>query len=281
MCEHEKKRAGFAGEAARVVDLTKMERRDMVRLLASGSLALFVANCSANPETGRSQLVLVDEGSLAKMSLDAWAEQKAKTPVSRDPALNARLTRVGQKIAEAAGRQNQPWEFVVFDTPEKNAFVLPGNKVGFYKGLMELATNDDQIAVVLGHEVAHVTNRHAAERFSQGTLAQVGLVGANVLASSRISNDQTAQLAVAAVGIGLQYGLLMPYSRLQETEADLVGLDYMHRAGYRTPEAINFWQAMGQQGGARPPAFLSTHPDPLQRIEAIKRHINTRGYAVV
>lgn len=265
-----------------LVDLASMPRRDIIRGLAFGSLALVAPGCATNPETGRSQLLLVDEGQLVQMSLSAWDDQKKKTPISRDPGLNARLTRVGRRIADASGRGAQPWEFVVFDTPEKNAFVLPGNKVGFYRGLMEIADKDDHVATVLGHEVGHVTGRHAAERYSQNTAAQLGLgVGAAVVGGSAQSG-QTQQLAMAALGLGVQVGLLLPFSRAQESEADQLGIDYMHRAGYDVRESLVFWQRMAaSSGGSRPPQLLSTHPDPVNRMQALRTYINARGYAQV
>jgi predicted Zn-dependent protease len=253
-----------------------------LRALATGSLVLLAPACETNELTGRQQFIgLASEQQLVQLSFSAWEEQKAKTPISRDPALNARLQRVGQRIAAAAGRQNQNWEFVVFDSPEKNAFVLPGNKVGFYKGLMQIADSDDQIAAVMGHEVGHVTGRHALERFSQGTAAQLGLAVGGAVAGSAIENQQIRTLTLAAVGLGVQVGVLLPFSRLQESEADRIGVDYMQAAGYDVRQSITFWQRMNQQGGSRPPQWLSTHPDPVERMNSLRAYINARGYAVV
>jgi predicted Zn-dependent protease len=272
---------GHEVAAPKLVDLTNWKRRDVFRAVAAGSLMLLAPGCATNPETGRSQLMLVDEGSLSRLAFDAWQEQKAQTPISRDAGLNSRLRNVGQRIAQSSGRGDQPWEFVVFDTPEKNAFVLPGNKVGFYRGLMEISDRDDHIGTVLGHEVGHVTGRHAGERFSQNMAAQLGLLAGQAYIGTRDMSSQTKQLAMAGLGLGVQVGLLMPFSRQQELEADLLGIDYMHRAGYDVRQAIPFWERMAGSGGRRPPEFLSTHPDPTTRIQAIRQHINNRGYAVV
>jgi predicted Zn-dependent protease len=270
---------------AQIVDLAKMPRRDLLRALASGSLVVLapaaVTACATNPETGRSQFAMVGDGEMAQLAASAWNEQKQKTPISRDPRLNAQLNRVGDRIKRAAGRENQPWEFVVFDTNEKNAFVLPGNKVGFYRGLMELSENDDQIATVLGHEVGHVTGRHAAERMSQQLAAQGGMQIGGAIIGGQISNPQTARMATQALGLGVQVGLLLPYSRLQESEADRLGVDYMHRAGYDVRQSLRFWERMNQSGGSRPPQILSTHPDPVNRMNELRAYINARGYAVV
>jgi predicted Zn-dependent protease len=258
-----------------LVDLRTLSRRDIVLGLASGSLVL--AGCETNAVTGRSQFTAFAPGDaqLAAMALDSWTEQKRTTPISRDPALNARLQRVGRRIAGVSGLTSVQWEFVVFDKPEKNAFVLPGGKVGFYKGLMDIARKDDHIAAVMGHEVGHVQARHAAERYSQQVGAQLAMAGAQV----GLQNAQNANAWLAALGLGAQVGILLPYSRLQESEADRVGVDNMHRAGYDVREAVYFWEIMAQQGGARPPTILSTHPSPQGRMQELRAYINARGYA--
>jgi predicted Zn-dependent protease len=262
-------------KGARLVDLSRMGRRDIILGLAGGTLLL--TGCETNAVTGRSQFTAFAPGDaqLAAMALTSWNEQKAKTPISRDPAANARLQRVGQRIANVSGLTNVQWEFVVFDKPEKNAFVLPGGKVGFYKGLMDIAPKDDHIAAVVGHEVGHVQGKHAAERYSQQVGAQLGMTAAQVgLAGSRNSNAW-----LAALGLGAQVGILLPYSRLQEAEADRVGVDNMHRAGYDVREAVAFWEIMSREGGARPPQILSTHPDPANRMAELRAYINQKGYA--
>src|SRR5262249_33629843 len=146
----------------------------------------------------------------------------------------ARLERVGMRVVTAAGRGNQPWEFRLFDSVEKNAFVLPANKVGFYRGLYEICEKDDWIACVLGHETGHVTGRHAAERYSREMVTQMGLQMAGAAINSNIAR--------AALGMGAQVGLSLPFSREQEAEADIIGIRYMHDAGYDVREAIPFWQ---------------------------------------
>jgi predicted Zn-dependent protease len=269
------------GAAPRLVDLSKMPRRDLVRGLASGAILVAggsaLAGCATNRETGRSQFMLVDDGMLASMALDAWQEEKSKTPISRDRVANERLRRVGERVALAANRPNDPWEFVVFDKPEKNAFVLPGGKVGFYRGLIDISDRDDHIACVLGHEVGHVTGRHAAERFSLQMGGQLALLGAGMAAGDM--DPQTRGIAMQALGLGLTFGVILPYSRNHESEADKLGLNYMYNAGYQPRQAITFWQRMSADNrGARPPEFLSTHPDPETRIRDIEAHINNMGW---
>lgn len=256
-----------------LVDLATLKRRDVLVGLASGTLLL--AGCETNAVTGRSQFTAFAPGDaqLAAMALDAWSEQKRTTPISRDPALNARLQRVGTRIANVSGLQNVQWEFVVFDKPDKNAFVLPGGKVGFYKGLMDISTKDDHIATVLGHEVGHVQGRHAAERYSQGVAAQLGT------AVAQQTGVGASQLGMAALGLGLQVGVLLPFSRAQESEADRIGVDNMQRAGYDVREAVRFWEIMAQQNTSRGPTLLSTHPSPEGRMAELRAYITQRGYA--
>lgn len=258
-----------------LVDLSKLKRRDVILGLASGSLLL--ASCETNAVTGRNQFVGLAPGDqqLAAMALDSWSKQKASTPISRDPRLNAQLQRVGQKISAVSGLTNVQWEFVVFDKDDKNAFVLPGGKVGFYRGLMQLAENDDQIAAVMGHEVGHVQARHAAERYSQQTGSSI-LMGA---AQIGLQGSQNSNAWMAALGLGTQVGILLPYSRLQETEADRVGVDNMHKAGYDVRQAVRFWEIMEAGGAARAPTILSTHPSPQGRMAELRAYINQRGYA--
>jgi predicted Zn-dependent protease len=256
----------------KLVDVSKMDRRDLLRGLASGTIVL-VAGCATNPETGRSQLILIDESQLQQASLQAWSQMRQQVPAWTNATAQRRLETVGRRTVNAAGRGNQAWEFVLFDSPQKNAFVLPGGQVGFYRGLYEICERDDWIATVLGHEVGHVTGRHAAERYSREAATQTALQAAG----TRINS----QLAMAALGLGAQVGLSLPFSRSQESEADILGIQYMQRAGYDPRESIPFWQRMQQRGGSRPPEFISTHPDPDNRIQRLRDYINARGWGPV
>lgn len=270
MCQHH---SDGADAAPRIVEVSKLDRRHLLRALATGSLVILAPGCATNPVTGRSQLLLVDEGALMGAAQQAWQEQMRKERVSTNPALNQRTRRVGQRIVSAAGRGGEPWEFVVFDSDQVNAFVLPGGKVGVYRGLLQLAASDAELAAVLGHEVAHVTLRHAAERASQQTLGQ--------LAGQVAGQSGLSPTMAGVLGLGIQYGVLFPYSRTQEAEADRVGVDYMHAAGFDVRDSITLWEKMARQGGSRPPQFLSTHPDPVNRIQDLRQYINSRGYALV
>lgn len=263
MCEH------HAPVGARPSGGPQLDRRVLLGGLGASSLAL-VAGCVTNTETGRQQLILIDEAQLQQASLQAWAQMRQQVPAWRNPAAQQRLANVGTRIVTAAGRGRQRWEFVLFDSNQKNAFVLPGGQVGFYRGLYEICERDDHMATVLGHEVGHVTGRHAAERYSREVATQTALQ----VAGTQINS----QIAMAALGLGAQVGLSLPFSREQESEADILGLRYMHSAGYDVHQAIPFWQRMQSSGGSRPPEFLSTHPDPANRIERIRAYIQSQGW---
>lgn len=269
MCEQQD---GAHAAGARLVDVSKMDRRDLLRGLASGTLVL-VAGCATNEVTGREQFIIIDESQLQQASLQAWSQMRTQTPTWRNNAAQARLESVGRRIVQAAGRGSQSWEFVLFDSNDKNAFVLPGGQVGYYRGLYELSSDEDHIATVLGHEVGHVTGRHAAERYSREAATQTALQ----VAGSQINS----QLAMAALGLGAQVGLSLPFSREQEAEADIIGLRYMRSAGFDVRESIQLWTLMRQSGGARSPEFLSTHPDPDNRIERLRGYINQQGWGPV
>lgn len=254
-----------------------LSRRELLQGLAAGSVVA-VSGCATNPVTGRSQLIVVSNAQLAQLSAASWDQLKQKTPVSRDRRLNRQLSRVGGKITQAAGQGGQRWQYAVFDSEQKNAFVLPGRQVGFYRGIMELAENDDQIATVLGHEVGHVTGRHSAERVSQTIVSQVGLTAVNVaLAANDVKYG--GQIS-AALGVGVQFGILLPYSRRHELEADKLGVNYMIAAGYNPRQSVRFWERMAAEsrGKPRPPEFLSTHPSPETRIAELDAYIRRRGY---
>lgn len=250
-------------------EASPMDRRTLLRGAAAGAAVLAVSGCATNPETGRSQLIgLISESELQQASLQAWAQQVQREPTWTNRVAQARLERVGQRIVTAAGRGNQRWEFRLFDSDEKNAFVLPANKVGFYRGLYEICDVDDYIATVLGHETGHVTGRHAQERYSREMATQTALQVAGTQVNS--------QVLMAALGLGAQVGLSLPFSREQESEADILGINYMHRAGYDPNQAIPFWQRMQEGGGSRPPEFMSTHPDPANRVARIRAYIQQR-----
>lgn len=230
---------------------------------ATIGLVLAVAACQQAPITGRQQLILLPESQDAEMGLEAYQEIKQESRISRDPELNRRVQEVGRRIAAVSPHPEWNWEFTVFDNDEPNAFALPGGKVGVNTGLFKVAENDDQLAAVMGHEVAHAIARHGAERMSQGMLAQ----GLGAVAVGGGINPQIVEIAAQAATLGV----ILPYSRTQEAEADHIGLLYSAAAGYDPREAITLWQNFDKLGGDRPPEFLSTHPAPGSRIDNLQQ----------
>ena len=236
-------------------------RRTIRTALAGLSIGFALVACEQAPVTGRQQLILLPESQDAQMGLEAYQQIKQESKVARNPELNRRVQEVGRRIAEASPHPEWEWEFTLFENPEPNAFALPGGKVGVNTGLFKVAENDDQLAAVIGHEVAHAIARHGAERMSQGMLTQFGVAALGVA-----TNTTYAQLAAQAATLGV----ILPYSRTQEAEADHIGLLYMAEAGYDPREAVTLWQNFDKLGGERPPEFLSTHPAPGSRIDNLQ-----------
>ena len=243
-----------------------------MRLLPLLLLALALGGCQTAPVTGRSQFIVVDESEVASLSAGEFAKMK-KLP--NDPRL-AKVREIGLKVVAAARRDDRAgvlppvakWEFAVIDDKSPNAFAMPGGKIGFNVGMFPYAPTDDDIAVILGHEVAHVICRHGAERVSQ----QMGVAAAVALTdeATKKKDAKTRQAWVTAIGLGSQLGVLLPYSRGHESEADHLGLLFMARAGYDPERAPAFWQRFSAIGGSRPPEFLSTHPADATRVKQLQ-----------
>lgn len=274
-CQHTKVDENSVVTLDTSINPIRMDRRQIMMGIAAGSIVAFTG-CAYNEQLGRNQLMLVSDGQMASLSSRAWSDMKKKQKISRNPKYNNRLRSVGKKITTAANMQNMNWEYVAFESKQKNAFVLPGGKVGFYTGMMDFLDNDAQLAAIMGHEVGHVRARHGAERYSQGLASQVGMTAAQVaVAASDVSYGAPL---VQALGLGLQFGVLLPYSRSHELEADSIGLNYMTKAGYNPHQSVALWQKMASEGGSRPPEFMSTHPDPTTRIAALRQQIARMGY---
>lgn len=271
-----------------------MPRRKMLQALAAGGAVAAgssMTGCSTNPETGRKQFVGFAPGDLSNAAAASWNEMKAKIPTSNDPRYTSRLRNIGNRISRGANRGDQTWDYAVFDTDTKNAFVMPGNRVGFYKGMMDFAETDDAIAGIMGHEVGHVSGKHAQERMSMSMVSQVAVVGGTVLGASQFSkkcdrvaaNQRNACLRQAsqntarlqqALGLGALLGVTLPYSRRQEAESDLLGANYMYRAGYDPRASVGLWEKMAANSTSRQPTFLSTHPDPAWRARNLAEYIS-------
>ena len=243
---------------------------DRRRLLATLSAGVLVAACSENPETGRNQLVLVDDATLARMGEAAWADALRQLPRADAPALQAKLERIGRAVVDVFGRTHENWEFVVFDKPEVNAFVVPGGKVGFYRGLLEFARDEGEIAAVMGHEIGHVQARHAAERMSQQALLQLGVQAASIALSE--DYGEYAGAIAGALGMGVMYGVVLPYSRKHELEADALGVSLMKEAAFDPSDAVGFWERMVSANANRAQAmeWFSTHPADDKRLAALR-----------
>ncbi|MGQ3040876.1 MAG: M48 family metallopeptidase [Brevundimonas sp.] len=246
-----------------------MKRSLLAGLLLAGAA---LSACAYNESLGRNQFLIVDDSALTQQADAAWAEALRTQRTSSDAAANARIRRVGDRVVQAAGLTDRRWEYAVFVNESPNAFVLPSGKIGVTTGLLALVRNDDQLAAVLGHEVGHVTARHAAERYS--TSAATGLVLSGVQGAA----GDYAQAAGAIGGLGAQLGVLLPFSRRDELEADRLGVDYMQRAGFAPRESVNLWRLMQAQRQGSNPEFASTHPSDTTRIAALEQYIESRGW---
>ena len=232
-----------------------MSPQSLWRVLVVASI---VAGCARTPYTNRSQLILVSAAEESKLGAQAYKEVLSKGTVVRDASVTRPVLDVGHRLARAANRPEFKWEFsVIEDAKQANAFALPGGKVAVYTGILPVAQTTNGLAVVLGHEIAHVLARHGAERMSQGLVTQAG----GSLLGAVFGGGATANAVMAAYGLGAQLGVLLPYSRTQESEADHIGLLLMARAGYDPREALAFWKRMEKaSSGGQPPEFMSTHP---------------------
>jgi predicted Zn-dependent protease len=232
-------------------------------------IALVMVACETVPYTGRRQIMLLPESAELEMGLQSYQEVLKKSKVVKEGEASERLSRVGRRIAEATGRTDYQWEFRLIDDKQVNAFCLPGGKVAVYTGILPVAQDDAGLAAVIGHEVSHAIARHGAERVSQGLLVQTGLMATQVALSR--NDPATVQAVTALLGAGASVGVLLPWGRAQESEADHMGLIYMAKAGYHPSAARDLWVRMAQSaGGGRQPEFLSTHPAPATRIAQIE-----------
>jgi predicted Zn-dependent protease len=243
--------------------------------------AFILASCGAVPLTGRKQLLLVSESEVLTASLNQYSEYIKTAPRSTDKVKTATVERVGKKIAAATEeylRQNGMaglinhfnWEFNLIKSNEVNAFCMPGGKIVVYEGLLPLATSDDELAVVIGHEVAHAVAKHSNERMSQEILMQYGAS----IVDAALSNKSAAIQSIGNIVFGLGApGVMLAYSREHELEADYMGLVFMTMAGYDPNKAVAFWQKMSAASGSKQLEILSTHPSDSKRIAKIQQYL--------
>lgn len=251
-------------------------KKNLVMILAA---AMLLTSCGSVPITGRKQLNLVSDSEVLQSSLQSYTSFMSTATVSTQKTQSEQVTRVGQKIAAATesylkanGMENEvknfAWEFNLVKSDEVNAWCMPGGKIVVYEGIMKLVSSDAELAVVLGHEVAHAVAKHSNERMSQQMLAQYGAQAVSVLTSGKSSATQA--IAQQVYGLGANYGVMQPFSRKHETEADYMGLILMSIAGYNPEVALTFWQKMSAASTTKVPEILSSHPSDATRIAEIQ-----------
>jgi predicted Zn-dependent protease len=248
--------------------------RFSARSILSVCIVFAVSACATSPE-GRSQLKLLPDEQIDSMGVQSFEQIKQDTPESKNQNMRAYVQCIANAIIPQLDEDNNPamWEVRVFADDQANAFALPGNKIGVYEGLLKYAVNQHQVATVMGHELAHVIAQHGNERVSDQLAAQAGIaIAAIALGTSDTSEDNKA-LILAGLGLGVQYGVILPFSRTHESEADLIGLDLMASSGFNPRESVKLWQNMAKAGG-QPPEFLSTHPSSSTRINDLNARMS-------
>ncbi len=245
--------------------------------------AFILVSCSTVPITGRKQLSLIPESQMLSMSFSQYDQFLKDNKESNDPQKTVLVKRVGERIASAVEKyltdhnmadevKNYKWEFHLIESKEVNAWCMPGGKVVVYTGILPITQDENGLAVVLGHEISHAVAKHGDERMSQALITQLGGVALQEALKSK--PQETQQIFLAAYGVGAQVGVLLPFSRTQESEADHLGLIFMAMAGYDPHGAITFWERMmNENTGSKPPEFLSDHPADQTRINDIKAEI--------
>src|SRR5436309_279815 len=246
--------------------------------------AVTFSACATNPYTERSQLLLVPESEEMQLGAQAYEQvlHNPKVKISRDPREVEPVKRVAARIIEAAKSSKYAerarqfnWQVIVIkDDKTMNAFALPGGKIAVYTGIFPIAKNEAGLAAILGHEVTHALARHGAERMSQGLLTQLGLEAANIALASQGASPIVMQTAMTALGLGANVGVLLPFSRAHESEADYIGLLLAAQAGYDPREAVRVWERMEQVSKGQPAEFLSTHPSHGTRIQQLEGWMN-------
>src|SRR5690554_820159 len=258
--------------------MKRMSSMQTVRTSFMVLLTALLISCGSVPFTGRRQLQLVSNDEVIALSLQQYQEFMRTAPVERGTTDAQMVNRIGARIASAVETfyrnngyeselANYSWEFNLVADKSVNAFAMPGGKIVIYTGLLPVTQSEEALAVVIGHEIAHVIARHSNERMSQ----QIALQYGGAIAGGLLGNSQAMQqLGSTVFGLGAQYGVMMPYARKQEYEADEIGLIIMAMAGYDPRVAVPFWTRMAQSGGAQVPEFLSTHPTDSKRIARIQ-----------
>jgi len=257
-----------------------MTRPRFVALLASMLALLMLAACITVPITGRKQLSLIPFETINSLSAGEYSTFLSSAKLSTNTMQADMVTRVGQRVQAAVERyfaskglagqlQGYQWTFNLVEDPQLNAWCMPGGRVVVYTGILPVTKDENGLAVVMGHEIAHAIAEHGNERMSQGMVQQFGGMALDKALEQKPA--ETRGLWMGAYGLGSTVGVMLPFSRLQESEADELGLIFMTMAGYDPNEAIPFWERMGAGKQGAPPEFLSTHPSDATRIENIRK----------
>lgn len=244
----------------------------MTKYLCLALAGAALCGCSSVPYTNRHQFNIISNSDENKMGLQAYQDVLATEKLSSDAKAAAMVERIGRRIAAAAEQPDFDWQFKLIDaTATVNAFCLPGGRVAVYSGILPVTETEEGLAVVMSHEVAHALAHHGAERMSQGELVNLG--GAALQAGLAKKDPAVQNQVMGAFGLGASVGVLLPFSRSHEAEADHIGLILMAKAGYDPRAAVPFWQRMDKIGGQKPPEFLSTHPSDSTRIKKIQQEL--------
>lgn len=244
------------------------------RLIKPGWMILWVIlilGVVSLPQPVQSAFIIISQKEEADLGRQAFEEIKKKYTIANRPAENEQVQRVAKQLLKAMGDSPSAWEIVLIENSTPNAFALPGNKIGVHTGILPITKTDAGLAAVLGHEISHVKLRHAGQRYTQNVAAQIGFLTLGAAMGNK--DPKTREVLLGVAGTGTQVGVLLPFSRKHELEADRDGLKYMAKAGYDPREAITFWERMrveAQKQGS-PPEFLSTHPSDKRRIQELKK----------
>ncbi len=242
--------------------------------LTGAAIGTLMVACATSP-TGRRQLMLVEDNQMSQLGEQSFQEIKKEMPETTDPGATSYVKCVAEAIVSHLDEEYQlaegkRWDVKVFQNDAANAFALPGGHIGVFTGLLNVAKNEHQLAAVMAHEVGHVIAEHGGERVSQALLAQGGLSAAGAV----LQDSKSRPLVLGALGVGTQLGVLMPYGRKQESEADIIGLRLMAKAGFEPLQSVELWKNMAAANPGGPPQFLSTHPAPENRIKNLQAHMD-------
>lgn len=248
-------------------------RFKMLTLLTALFILGLITACSTS-STGRNKVAFISSAKLNEMGSLSFEELKKAEPINTNVAINRYVQCIANTILPyvPVGVYEGQWEVVVFESEQVNAFALPGGKIGVYTGILSVANTPDQLAAIVGHEIAHVIEEHSNERLSSNQLSSIGLGITDLILQQQ--NIGYRDELMTGLNLGIQHGILMPYSRSHESEADIIGQELMAKSGFNPKASITLWQNMAKASGQQPPEFLSTHPSHSTRIKALTTHLS-------